>query len=232
MKLTITIDRTAMLLIADTQDGSADRETYNLSTDMAVAANLRKALDVCALLRNPRRYDRVTVVVDTPTILIPTDEFSAGSAATLYGSTLVQHQSDEVQTFAIEALEVVAAFAVSKDLRFVLEENFRYVCFEPRLAATLMALSRVSYGGFQEKMFCVFRGSQFDIIAFRKHRLRFCNSFQADVTEDAVYFILGVWQQLAMRQTDILVISGTPSEPETLKTKLEQFVKNVSFASI
>ena len=39
---------------------------------------------------------------------------------------------------------------------------------------------------------------------------------------------MSVWQQLAMRPTDILVITGNAEEPETLKTKLGQFVKNVN----
>ena len=120
-----------------------------------------------------------------------------------------------------------AGFAVNKDLHFVLNENFRYVCFAPRLASTLIALSQRAYGGFQEKLFCVFNGKDMEIIAFRKHRLRFCNSFHIDDTQDAVFYIMSVWQQLAMRPTDILVITGNAEEPETLKTKLEQFVKNV-----
>ena len=73
----------------------------------------------------------------------------------------------------------------------------------------------------------MFNGKDMEIIAFRKHRLRFCNSFHIDDTQDAVFYIMSVWQQLAMRPTDILMLTGNPEEPETLKTKLEQFVKNV-----
>ena len=212
MKLIITIDNTMMTLQTDSADGGNDRETYALNSGIAVAANLRQALASCALLRHPRQYDRVTVVVDTPVMLIPEDEYSAGSATLLYRN----------------ALGVVVAFAVNKDLHFVLNENFRYVCFEPRIASTLADLNQRAYGGFQEKLFCVFRGKDLDIIAFRKHRLRFCNSFHADDTQDAVFYIMSVWQQLAMRPTDILVITGNAEEPETLKTKLGQFVKNVN----
>ena len=74
----------------------------------------------------------------------------------------------------------------------------------------------------------MFNGKEMEIIAFRKHRLRFCNSFHIDDTQDAVFYIMSVWQQLAMRPTDILVVTGNAEEPETLKTKLEQFVKNVN----
>lgn len=228
MKLIITIDNTMMTLQTDSADGGNDRETYALNSGIAVAANLRQALASCALLRHPRQYDRVTVVVDTPVMLIPEDEYRAGSATLLYRNAFSLAAADEVQTSPLDALGVVVAFAVNKDLHFVLNENFRYVCFEPRIASTLADLNQRAYGGFQEKLFCVFRGKDLDIIAFRKHRLRFCNSFHADDTQDAVFYIMSVWQQLAMRPTDILVITGNTEEPETLKTKLGQFVKNVN----
>ena len=221
MKLIITIDNTMMTLQTDSADGGNDRETYALNSGIAVAANLRQALASCALLRHPRQYDRVTVVVDTPVMLIPEDEYSAGSATLLYRNVFSLAAADEVQTSPLDALGVVVAFAVNKDLHFVLNENFRYVCFEPRIASTLAGLNQRAYGGFQEKLFCVFRGKDLDIIAFR-------NSFHADDTQDAVFYIMSVWQQLAMRPTDILVITGNAEEPETLKTKLGQFVKNVN----
>ena len=158
MKLIITIDNTMMTLQTDSADGGNDRETYALNSGIAVAANLRQALASCALLRHPRQYDRVTVVVDTPVMLIPEDEYSAGSATLLYRNAFCLAAADEVQTSPLDALGVVVAFAVNKDLHFVLNENFRYVCFEPRIASTLADLNQRAYGGFQEKLFCVFRG--------------------------------------------------------------------------
>ena len=228
MKLTITIDNTVMTLATDAQEGVLDREAYNLNSGIAVAANLRQALGVCALLRNPRQYDRVAVVVDTQVMLIPEDEFSAGSASLLYRQAFALTAADDVQTARIDTLGVVAAFAVNKDLQNVLNDNFRYVQYEPRIASTLAEFSRLAYGGFQEKLFCMFRGKELDVIAFRKRRVRFCNSFHIEDTQDAVYYIMSVWQQLAMRPTDILVLAGNAEEPETLRTKLGQFVKNVS----
>jgi hypothetical protein len=129
MKLIITIDNTAIVLQTDSADGAAEREVYNLNSGISIAANLRQALSVCALLRNPRLYDRVTVVVDTPTMLIPEDEYTSGSATLLYRNAFSMSPADEVQTSPLDTLGVVLAFAVNKDLHFVLNENFRYVCF-------------------------------------------------------------------------------------------------------
>ena len=103
-------------------------------------------------MRNPRLYDRVTVVVDTPTVLIPEDEYTSGSATRRYRIAFSMLPADEVQTSPLDTLGVVLAFAVNKDLHFVLNENFRYVCFAPRLASTLTALSqRAHFGGHDGK---------------------------------------------------------------------------------
>ena len=107
MKLIITIDNTMMTLQTDSADGGNDRETYALNSGIAVAANLRQALASCALLRHPRQYDRVTVVVDTPVMLIPEDEYSAGSATLLYRNAFSLAAADEVQTSPLDALGVV-----------------------------------------------------------------------------------------------------------------------------
>ena len=113
MKLIITIDNTMMTLQTDSADGGNDRETYALNSGIAVAANLRQALASCALLRHPRQYDRVTVVVDTPVMLIPEDEYSVGSATLLYRNAFCLAAADEVQTSPLDALGVVVAFAVN-----------------------------------------------------------------------------------------------------------------------
>lgn len=227
MKLTISIDSATMTLVALAVDGTSDSETYNMNTGIAVAANLRQALASCRLLQNPRSYDRVSVCVDTPTQLVPIEEFSSEAAQPLFCAAMPLSAADEVATARLDQLGVVAVFAVNRDLHFVLSENFRYVQFVPRIASTLAECQEHAYGGFQEKLFCIFRGKAMDIVAFRKRRIRFCNSFTAEDTQDAVYFIMGVWQQLAMKPTDILCISGSPAEPATLDTKLRQFVKNV-----
>lgn len=227
MKLTICISDTTMELTTYSIEGTSTRETYNLNTGIAVAANMRQALTTCQILQNPRIYDRVTTIVDSPVALVPQEEFSAENASVLYESAITLRHTDEVATARLDKWGVVALFAVNKDLRFVLGESFKYVQFLPRIASTLNECGDMAYGGFQEKLFAVFNGKRFDLIAFRKRRIRFCNSFIAEDTQDAVYFIMSVWQQLAMKPTDMLCVKGKAEEPETLHTKLRQFIKNV-----
>ena len=240
MKLTIRITRTTITFTAPNTviEGQTDYEQYNM---IAVAANLRQALTDCSLPQAKRPthltplsgeantntaqsavpqaeslYDDVLVVIDTPLLLIPQEEFDEQNVALLYAHTNSNMRQDEVLTYPIAQLGVVAAYAVNRDLRFVLSETFRGVQY-----------SQQSYGGFQEKMFCYFHDKCIDICAFRKGRVRFCNSFDATLAPDAAYYILNVWQTLAMKRTDILCLSGNIAGLEQLVKELVRFIKNI-----
>ena len=254
MKLTIRITRTTITFTAPNTviEGQTDYEQYNMKTGIAVAANLRQALTECHLPQAKRPshltplsggantdtaqsavsqaeslYDDVLVVIDTPLLLIPQEEFDVQNVALLYAHTNSNMRQDEVLTYPIAQLGVVAAYAVNRDLRFVLSETFRGVQYMPLLAPVLVQFSQQSWGGFQEKLFCYFHDKRIDICAFRKGKVRFCNSFDATLAPDAAYYILNVWQTLAMKRTDILCLSGNISGLEQLVKELGRFIKNI-----
>ena len=126
----------------------------------------------------------------------------------------------------------MAAFAVGKDLRFVLTERFLHVEFLHLLGPVITEFSRFASGGFQEKMFCYFHDRRVDIFSFRKGRLRISTSFEISTTEDSAYYILNTWQQLGMRKTDVLCLSGNITGHEALLNMLKQFVRNIKHVNI
>ena len=145
----------------------------------------------------------------------------------LYHYANTKHQQDDVEGTPINQINVVAAYAVGKDLRFVLTEMFRNVKFMPLLAPVLVEFCRRSYGGFQEKLFCYFHDKRVDMFAFRKGRVRFCSSFDVALTPDAAYYILNVWQTLGMKPSDVLCLAGSITGQEALLKDLRQFIRNI-----
>ena len=257
MKLTIRITRNTITFTAPNTviEGQTDYEQYNMKAGIAVAANLRQALAQCRLPQARRQahlaivevgdgaergnspqaqslYDNVLVVVETPVMLIPQEEYDGSQAAQLYHHTNSQYRTDDVMSYAIDSLGVVATYALNKDLRFVIGETFRGVQFMPLLAPVLVECGRQSWGGFQEKLFCYFHDKRLDMCAFRKGRVRFCNSFDATLAPDAVYYILNVWQTLGMKRTDILCIAGNITGLEQLVKDLHQFIKNIKHITL
>lgn len=261
MKLTIRITRTTITFTAPNTviEGQTDIEQYNMKSGIAVAANLRQALTECRLPQAKRPthlsamlgddfvapshvaqmspqmlslYDSVLVIIDTPLMLIPQEEFDAEAVEKLYRHVNTQYLQDKVLSYPISALNVVATYAVNNDLRFVLSETFRGVQFMPLLAPVLVEFSRYAYGGFQDKLFCYFHDKRIDICAFRKGRVRFCSSFDVTLTPDAVYYILNTWQALAMKHNDILCLAGNIAGLEQLMKELKKFVKNIKHVTI
>lgn len=245
MNITIRITRSTITFTAPNTviEGQTDFEQYNMKTGIAVAANLRQALAECHILKAqsapgrlqeqavPSQYhpvfDTATVFVDTPLLLIPAEEFDAETMPQLYHYANTKHQQDDVDGTPINQINVVAAYAVGKDLRFVLTEMFRNVKFMPLLAPILVEFCRRSYGGFQEKLFCYFHDKRVDMFAFRKGRVRFCSSFEVSLTPDAAYFILNVWQTLGMKPSDVLCLAGSITGQEALLKELRQFIRNI-----
>lgn len=229
MKLSISFTQNALHLSvpATSADAEAQNETYTLKPGIAVAANLRQALQECKLLQQPRDYERVVAVVDTPIMIIPAEEFDAAAVPQLYRYINAGRDADDVLTTNVHALNAVVAFAVNKDLHFVLADTFRYVQIVPYMADVLVALRERSAGGFQEKLMCFFADKQLHIATFRKGRLRFYSAFSPTTVADSAYYILNTWQQLAMRPTDIICLCGDAATHTELTEQLQKFVKNV-----
>lgn len=244
MNITIRITRTTITFTAPNTviEGQTDFEQYNMKSGIAVAANLRQALAECHILRAqtppdhrqagaPSQhhpvFDTATVYLDTPLLLIPAEEYDEASMPKLYHHVNSQMAGDDVVGTPIPQLNVVAAYAVGKDLRFVLTETFRTVSFMPLLAPILVEFGRHSYAGFQEKLFCYFHDKRIDVCAFRKGRVRFCGSFEASLAPDSVYYILNVWQTLGMKPSDILCLAGSIMGHEALLKELHRFIKNI-----
>lgn len=250
MRLTIRITRTTISFTAPNTviEGQTDFEQYSMKTGISVAANLREALAQCRLLQvQPQTmatsgqggtsqyhpiFDQVRVYVDTPLLLIPAEEFDESAVPLLYRHVNTGYQNDDVLATPINGTNTMAAFALDKDMRFVLTERFISVQFLPLLSPVLAEFSRLACGGFQEKLFCYFHDKRVDVCAFRKSHIRFCSSFDATSAADSAYFILNTWKQLAMRPTDVLCISGNIMGHEALIKQLEQFIKNIRHINI
>ena len=61
---------------------SAQCEVYTMKSGMSVSANLREAYKTCSLLHE--KADNALLLMDAPTLLIPSDEFRSDDTALLF----------------------------------------------------------------------------------------------------------------------------------------------------
>ena len=100
-----------------------------------MAANLREALRTVPMLSE--RYGRVLVMVDSPVLQVPADEFKEDLAETYYNHSFTSQQQQKVLYTVLPELKCVAVFTLHKDLFTVITDAWDNVRIVPALCSAL-----------------------------------------------------------------------------------------------
>ncbi|MBO4827264.1 MAG: DUF3822 family protein [Prevotella sp.] len=199
-------------------------EPYTVKSGISMAANLREAFRESSLLG--RGYQRALVLVDGPVLLVPVEEFSDDNCEVLYHHAVSGHAGETVLSYVLPTQNVVAVFAINKDLKLVVDDHYADVKYCPVCVPVWNYLHHRSFTGNRRKLYGYFHDRQLNVLAFDKNRFRFCNSFDTDRYKDAVYFLLYVWKQLGMdERRDELHLLGDIPEQQELMAEVRQFVQ-------
>lgn len=201
-------------------------EPYTVKSGMSMAANLRRAFRESVILSHPN--NRVQVLIDSPVLLVPMEEYEEADNQELYNHTFTGHENDIVMSHVMPDLNSVALFAINKDVRMVITDHFNDVRIMPLQVPVWQHLHHRSFSGPAKKLYVYFHDGQLNVFCFTKNRFRFQNTFKATSHADSTYYILYTWQQVAMDQhKDELYIVGNYEQSEELRTELKQYVQNV-----
>lgn len=228
-RMTIRVSQGSLAFaIADsTVDEQVVFEPYTAKSGVSMAANLREAFKTADLLQ--RETPRAQVLVDSPVLLVPIEEYSQSDNDTLYMHSFPETEGAVVMSNPLPEMNAVALFAVNKDLRLVVDDHYRDVRFTTLMRPVWSYLHHRSFIGNRRKLFAHFHDDRLDVFSFERNRFIFSNSFEARHIKDAIYFILFVWKQLALdQQKDELYLSGDIPEKDQLVTLLRKYVEKVS----
>ena len=221
-------DTTLAFAVADeTAAGGLDYEPYVMKSGMSPAANLREAFIESRILG--AGFLHAQVLVDSPVLLVPLEEFDADDAEPFYHHTFTGHTNEELLNTVLPAQNAVAVYPINKDIKLVLTDHFRDIRIMPLMQPVWSYLHRRSFTGTKRKLFVYFRGKQMEVFAFAHNRFRFSNRYEVVNANDAAYFILHVWTQLALdAREDELYLCGTMPDREALIAGLKKFVQKVT----
>ena len=201
-------------------------EPYTVRSGISMAANLREAFKEIDLAANG--WSRAMVLIDSPVLMMPVDEFRDNLKETLYRHAIMGHDGETVMSVVLPSLNAVAVYSINKDLKLVLDDHFSDVRFTHVCAPVWEHLYRRSFTGVRQKLYAYFHDKRLDVFSFQQNRFRFTNSFDTNLVPDAVYFMLNVWKQLAFdNRRDELHLVGELPERDALTQELRSFIKNV-----
>lgn len=227
-RLTIRIGRHSLsfsALSAENPEGITF-EPYTVRSGISMAANLREAFREIDLLNNG--WQRAMVMIDSPVIMIPIDEFKDSQKEMLYLYAVTGHEGEVVMSSVLPSLNAVAVYSINKDLKLVIDDHFGDVRFAHVCEPVWNHLYRRSFTGIRMKLYAYFHDKRIDVFSFQQNRFKFTNSFDTDLAPDAVYFILNVWKQLTFdNKRDELHLVGELPAREELTQELHTFIQNV-----
>lgn len=227
-RLTIRIGQHTLSFSALNTDNSNNitYEPYPIRSGISMAANLREAFREINLLQNG--WQRAMVLIDSPVLMIPVEEFNESLKNVLYNHAITGHESETVLSTVLPSLNAVAVYSINKDLKLVIDDHFSDVRFTHVCAPVWNHLFRRSFTGVRMKLYAYFHDKKIDVFSFQQNHFRFTNSFDTNLVADAVYFILNVWKQLAFdNKRDELHLVGELPDRDGLAQELHSFVKNV-----
>ncbi|MGI6233127.1 MAG: DUF3822 family protein [Prevotella sp.] len=202
-------------------------EQYVCKSGVSMAANLREAFKTADLLQ--QTSGRAQVLVDTPVLLVPVEEYSEENIETLYLHSFPSTSGATVMSNVLPDLNAVALFAVNKDFKLVVDDHFSDVRFYAIMRPVWNYLHRRGMVGNRRKLFAHFHDNKLELFSFERNRFLFSNQYATRRANDAAYFTLFVWKQLVMDQMkDELYLSGDIPDVDKLTTLLRQYITKVT----
>lgn len=226
-RLTIRVGENSLCFAFD-KDGNENFEfvPYKTKNGISMAANLREAIKDENL--NIGKWRKVQVLIDSPAIMVPIDEYNEQNKELQYNYSITGQENNAVLATILPMVNAVALYALNKDLRLVLTDNFHDIKIHPVCGNVWQYLQKRSQAGANEKMYCYFHDGKMEVCSFRKNRFRFANAFQATHPSDVTYFLLAVWKQLEMNaEKDDIYLLGNYADYEELTENLKHYVNNV-----
>lgn len=227
-RMIIRIGKQALCIISIDAEGKAVSEPYALKNGMSIAANLREAFRDSELLTSLSNVaaKKVTVLLDTNVLPIPLEEYHEEETEALYRHAFPGRTHEAVMHHVVGTLSCVVLFGINKDLRLVLTDNFDEVKIVPAVIPVWEHMHKQSFIGKASKTYCYFHDKKLDLFVFRGKYLLFANSFSVTTANDATYFTLYVFKQLALNQKkDEVFIAG--NAPEGTRQMMQKWVPNV-----
>jgi hypothetical protein len=203
-------------------------EDYALNSSISMAANLREALRTVPLLEES--FERVLVMVDTSTLMVPANLFAEEESETLYHHAFTDVEQQLVMHTVLPDLNAVALFAIQKDLRNVIADRFTDVRYTAAIAPVWRHLHQRSYTGQHQKLYGYFHDRRMEVFSYAQNRFKFCNAYAVNNPNDTLYYLLAVWKQLTMdADHDELHLVGDINERDQLLEEAQKFVKRVFY---
>ena len=199
-------------------------EPYTVKSGISMSANLREAFKERS---SELIYDKTQVIIDSKVLMIPIERFSEGDTELYYKHSFPADSQQSIAHNVIPELNSVAVFSINKDVRLVLRDNVPGATVTHLMIPVWHHMFTRSFTGHRNKLYAYFHDKQLEVFSFQQNRFKFCNSYDASLGNDSLYFLLYVWKQLNLQpEHDEMLLCGDIPQREWLLEELRRYLHN------
>ncbi len=173
-------------------------------------------------------YERVNLLVATPSTRLPLDEFRRDDMLAVYRTAFhgTTAKREDMRFQVLPSLEVVELFTLSPQIEDTLHRHYPSAVIQGLYGTVLQHISEIQQGSTEPLSFhAIPLEDQILIVQLRQGRLIYANTFQATLPEDQLYFILYIWKLFELDvHHDTCTLYNAPKE---LLSLTRDFIVNV-----
>jgi hypothetical protein len=180
-----------------------------------------------------REYKQVNVsFVNKKFTLIPTPLYLKEKEKSFLEFNHVIEPQEIILSDTIKTAEAVAVFAIPKLIHEEFVKLFKNLKVHHFCSSLIEMILSQYKNQTKRKVFIHVQPSHFEVLVAEGGKLFFFNTFQHQTSEDFIYYILFVCEQLQMNPEELdLVLLGEIEKNSALYEILHKYIRNISFGT-
>jgi hypothetical protein len=197
----------------------------------ALAEALHELVEGSEVLKNIYKSVQAGIINERST-LIPNAVFEKGRETDYLKFNHFLGKEDVVKVYDLKGLEARNIFAIPIEVVHALEKHFPNVKFNHHSSALLEGLLTSYKNQPEQRIFVHVQASHFELVALKEKELFFYNSFRHQASEDFIYYLLYVCEQLKLNpETAELVLLGEVERNSAIYSIIYKYVRHVRFGA-
>jgi hypothetical protein len=210
-------------------------ETFNSSKPLTVPELSEKinSLNSASTLLKRIPYHKISVQLsDSSYTFVPSPLFHPSDAGQYFYLNHPKKLNKKIESETVKAYDLVNVFSVEEQVIQNLKNVFKDFTLHHHMTALLQSVKMLSGKDNERQAYVHFRNSWVDILVTEDKKLILANSFNYKSIEDAVYYILSVFEQLGLNPHSIgLTIMGEIEKESAISQLLCKYLANISYSS-
>ena len=171
-------------------------------------------------------------IVNERSTLVPNALYEKGKERSYLELNHFSHAEDVAKVYDLKSIEAKNIFAIPAEVMNVISRHFPNAKFNHHSSPLIEGLLTAHKNQTDKKIFVHVQASHFEIIVLKGKDLLFYNSFRHQASEDFIYYLLYVCEQLKLNpESTELILLGEVERNSAIYSIIYKYIRNVKFGT-